>query len=312
MDELLEASEGRPSPRARAIALYFTRAITFWQDPDGLVVQGLRESADLFHQEGEPAGEALALVSLALAVLAGSTPDPARADDALETSLGLFRDSGDRWGEAMALVSLGRVALLQQKTHAALNRFEESLAVARRQGDELGETIALHHLGWARLLLGDLTAAAQDFGLSLESSVRLGHDEGIAYGLEGLVAMAAMGGDAQRAGRLEGAASLLRERSGLYNAAAFSFHAPLVAQLRDSGAAAARAFDAAARTGREQSTDAVVEYALAGIPERGGTPAPPPEAAISDDEDAARPDMTAGPAEDAPAAHPPASEGESR
>ncbi|MFB2598960.1 DUF4062 domain-containing protein [Herbiconiux sp. P17] len=276
MDELLDASEGRPSPRARAraIALYFTRAITFWQDPDGRVVQGLSESAELFRQEGEPAGEALALVSLALAVLATATPDPARADEALETSLGLFRDSGDQWGEAMALVSLGRVALLQQKTHAALNRFEESLAVARRQGDELGETIALHHLGWARLLLGDLPAAAQDFGLSLESSARLGHDEGIAYGLEGLIALAALAGDAARAGRLEGAASLLRERSGLYNAPAFSFHAPLVAQLRDSAPEAAQVYETARRGGREQSTNDVVEYALAGVPSRDAAPAP--------------------------------------
>jgi predicted ATPase len=277
MQELLDASEGRPSPRARAIALYFTQAITFWQDPDGRVAQGLSESVDLFRQEGEPSGEALALISLALAVLASSTPDTARADDALETSLGLFRDSGDQWGEAMALVTLGRVALLQQKTHAALNRFEESLVLARRQGDELGETIALHHLGWARLLLGDLPAAAQDFGLSLESSVRLGHDEGIAYGLEGLVALAALGGDAERAGRLEGAAAVLRERSGLYNAPAFSFHAPLVAQLRDSGAEAAGAYEDARRAGRIEPTDAVVGYALAAVPSRAGAdPAHPP------------------------------------
>ncbi|MCS5717367.1 DUF4062 domain-containing protein [Herbiconiux sp. CPCC 205763] len=281
MQELLDASEGRPSPRARAIALYFTQAITFWQDPDGRVAQGLTESAELFRQEGEPSGEALALVSLALAVLANETPDPARADDALETSLGLFRDSGDQWGEAMALVSLGRVALLQQKTHAALNRFEESLMLARKQGDQLGETIALHHLGWARLLLGDVPAAGQDFGLSLESSARMGHDEGIAYGLEGLVALAAMAGDADRAGRLEGAATVLRERSGIYNAPAFTFHAPLVAQLRASSPEAARAYDRAQRAGREEPTDAVVGYALAGVPsgEADARAAAPPPAA---------------------------------
>ncbi|MCS5735430.1 DUF4062 domain-containing protein [Herbiconiux daphne] len=267
MDEVLAA--GDLSDRARAIALYFTRAITFWQDPDGTVVQGLTESADLFHREGEPAGEALALVSLALAVLAAAEPDAARADDALETSLGLFRESGDVWGEALVLVTLGRVALLQQKVHAALNRFDESLELTRRQGDELGETIALNHLGWAQLLLGEPAKANADFAENLAISTRLGHDDGVAYGLEGMVAVAAMLGDARRAGLLLGASQTLRRRAGLYNAPVFSFHQPLVDRmLAGAGAGESPAAPAApappAESGAQPGDTAVVfESALA-------------------------------------------------
>ena len=227
MDEVLAADDPL-TDRSRAIALYFTRAITFWQDPDGLVVGGLTESAELFRTVQEPGGEALARVSLALAQLAAEQPDVARADEQLEISLALFRQSGDLWGESMALVTLGRVGLFQNRVHGACNRFEESLAITRGQHDELGECIALHHLGWARLLLGELDVASGCFEQSLSIAARLAHDDGVAYGLEGLVAIAASTGRIARAGRLLGAAERLREESGLYNAPAFSFHQRLV------------------------------------------------------------------------------------
>ncbi len=246
--------------RTRAIALYFTQAIAFWQDPEGTVVPALTESADLFHRSGDSDGEALALISFALAVLASPAPDTGTADGAMDTSLGLFRSRGDRWGEAMALVMLGRVALLRQQVDAALARFEESLTLARANGDELGVTIAQHHRGWARLLLGDAAGAAADFAACLSLSHRLGHVEGIAYGLEGMVAVAALGGDVTRSGLLLGASRSLRERTGLHNAPAFSFHQLFVDRMLDAGADRG-AFDAAVAEGRALSADAAVEVA---------------------------------------------------
>jgi predicted ATPase len=258
MEEVLAASSP-VDKRTRAIALYFTRAITFWQDPEDRVVPGLSESADLFREAGDPSGEALALISLALALLAASTPDPAKAEEALETSLERFRSAGDSWGEQMALVTLGRVSLLQQKVHGALNRFEESLSKTRRRHDELGRTIALHHLGWAHLLLGEVDKAKEAFDDSLLASARLGHQEGVAYGLEGLVAIAATNGDVERAGRLFGAAQCLREQTGLYNAPTFSFHQGMVDQILATDAAAQ--FEEARREGRQLSQGAAVTYA---------------------------------------------------
>ena len=257
MAKVLE-SDTPLADRTRAIALYFTKAIVFWQQPDDTVMTGLTESATLFRAQSEPAGEALARVSVALALLASSTPDADAANEELETSLSLFRESHDVWGESMALVTLGRVALLQHKLRGALNRFEESLAITRGEHDDLGETIALHHLGWARLLLGELQPARSAFDDTLRISARLGHDEGVAYGLEGLVAVAATDGQIERAGRLLGAADRLREESGLYNAAAFAFHGALVEQILASDAAGL--FSIARVAGRELSIlDAVTE-----------------------------------------------------
>ena len=50
----------------------------------------------------------------------------------------------------------------------------------------------------------------------------MGHDEGVAYGLEGLVAIRAAQGDAERPGCCSGAAERLRRRTGLVNAAGFT------------------------------------------------------------------------------------------
>jgi predicted ATPase len=268
MDQVL-ASGAPVADLTRAVALYYTRAITFWQDPDGQVVPGLLESAELFRRAGDPPGEALTRISLALALLAAREPDPVGAAGHLESSLEIFRRAGDTWGEAMTLVTLGRVALLQQNVQEGLERFRDSLALARKLRDELSEAIALHHLGWAQLLVGDLPAAQASFDESLSLSLSASHDEGIAYGLEGMVATSASQGDLERAGRLLGAAERLREQSGLYNAPSFSFHQQWVGQILQGGGAAL--FEQARAAGRTLSARAAAEEALQLPAPLGGT-----------------------------------------
>jgi predicted ATPase len=248
MTELLD-TDGDLDDLTRATALYFTRAIGFWQNPNDWVVPGLEESAERFQRAGDRSGEALALISLGLALLGAERPDVERASDALETALSRFREADDHWGEAMALVTMGRVALLQQQLVAAQSCFDASLQVATRQGDELGAAIAMHHRGWAELLQGEVGAAAGLFAGSLALSNGLGHDEGVAYGLEGLVAVAAAAGDARRAGELLGAAEVLRERTGLYNAPSFSFFGPFIESF--SAGPLAGEFAAARWAGRQ-------------------------------------------------------------
>jgi predicted ATPase len=236
MDELL-ASGDAVDDSSRAIALYYSRAITFWQQP-AEVIPGLTESSTLFHAADDRSGEALARTSLALALLTTTPPEPVEAEDELERSLTLTRSAGDTWGEALVLVTLGRVAIFDQKLRRALNRFEESLEVARRQGDDLSAAIAENHLGWAHLMLGDVDTARVQFRDSLAASALVGHTEGMAYGLEGAVAVAAADGDIERTGLLLGASEALRERSGLYNVPTFSFHQQAIAPILAGDAAA--------------------------------------------------------------------------
>ncbi|MEX1078390.1 MAG: hypothetical protein WED09_04710 [Homoserinimonas sp.] len=259
MDEVLDS--GAPlSDRTRAIALYFTCAITFWQDPHGTVIPGLTESAELFHRLEEYPREALTLISLAMALLTTRPPDPARASELLERSLFLFREAEDHWGEGMALVTAGRLLIIQGEVAGALEHFTRSLGIARHQQDAFAQTIALHHLGWARLLLGQTTGARESFGESLSLSAQQGHDEGVAYGLEGLVAIAAASSDVRRAGILLGAAEARRDATGLYNAPAFSFHETWVELLLAEPGAGD--FTAAREEGRTMTARDAVDFAL--------------------------------------------------
>ncbi|GGE90266.1 ATP-binding protein [Mycetocola zhadangensis] len=259
MTRVLEA-DPPVSGFTRAVALYFTRAIGFWEEPAGQVLPGLVESAELFRAEGATSGQALALVSVALARLASDVPDMQGAEDALETSLDLFRKAEDNWGQAMVLVALGRTALLSGNVPAALSRFRGSLALAEEEQDELSETIALHHLGVALAFQGDMDNARTAFESSLTKSARLRHDDGIAYGLEGLIVTAVSSGDIQRAGVLTGAAQKVREETGLYNAPTFAFYQPWVdGVLAGEGAGV---FESARAAGRALSLSQAVDYAL--------------------------------------------------
>ncbi|MEY9950957.1 putative ATPase [Leifsonia sp. EB34] len=223
MEEALSSGD-ELSAHTRAIALYFSRTIMFWKDPDGSVAADLAESIELFRQTGDPNGEGIASISLALALLAGDAPDTARARRVMEAALDLYRSTGSAWGESMALVLLGRVALREGDLAEAQDHFTASLALTNRSGDRVGQRIASYHLGWTELMLGDVAAARSDFALSVTISAAVGHPEGIAYGLEGMVAVAALSHDDERAGELAGAAQALRERSGLHNGPTFTFH----------------------------------------------------------------------------------------
>jgi hypothetical protein len=159
----------------------------------------------------------------------------------------------------MALVTLGRLALMQNAVPDAIGRFEESLALTREGHDDLGTTVALQHLGWAQFVNGRTLDSRRLFEESLQTAAHIGHAEGVAYGLEGLTAIAAAERRLKRAGRLLSAADELRKQTGLYGANRFSFAerylAPLLAAENSE-----RLAKGTSSTGL--SLDEAVEYAL--------------------------------------------------
>ena len=167
----------------------------------------------------------------------------------------------DRFGRAMLGNLLGFVALARGRISEAVERFDVSLPTARSIGDLLGEGTALNLLGWARVLAGDLGGARACFAEQLLISSSVGHEEGVAYGLEGMVALAARSGDVELAGRLLGAAEGIRERKGLLGGTMFSFHQPIVEDIRSGPRAVA--FEEARMAGRAAEVAEVVEEALA-------------------------------------------------
>jgi len=62
--------------------------------------------------------------------------------------------------------------------------------------------------------------------------VRMHYEEGIAYGLEGLCAVAAARGEAWHAAALAVAAGVIRRRIGIFDVEAFTVHTPYLEILR--------------------------------------------------------------------------------
>lgn len=225
-------------PRTEAIALYYTRAVAYWQNPEFDVRPGLERSVALFDEADDPASAALARVSVALAHLsAPPAPDLAAARAVLQDSLSGFTRAGDVWGQAMTLVTLGRVELASGDLATAQERFDESVRLATSSGGMLGIVIAQHHCGWPKLFTGDIDGADEDFAEALDTSLAMGHDEGVAYGMEGLAAVSAMRGEAEKTGLLLGAAGRLRRRSGLMIPPGLTLFGPVVEGLRSAGQA---------------------------------------------------------------------------
>ena len=199
-------------------------------------------------------------MNLGVALLDPTKPEPAQASEALEKALRLFRESSYAWGESLALITLGRFALATGRSQKALERFEESLALTRDRRDEVGETIAIHHVAWAHLVLGENQIAAVEFLDALEKSAALMHVEGVAYGLEGMVAIAATNGAVERAGRMLGAAETLRAQSGLRNSAAQAMYQPIIDAI--AAGQFAEEFERGRIAGRVLPLDAAVAFAI--------------------------------------------------
>ena len=91
---------------------------------------------------------------------------------------------------------------------------------------------------------GQVDEPERMFRTAIEGSIRLRHEEGMAYGLEGLCAIAALRGDVERAGVLAGAAGAMRKRVATFDTPDFVYHTryldALDGRLRHAAEVAAR------------------------------------------------------------------------
>ncbi|MET0989767.1 MAG: hypothetical protein ABWY54_03885, partial [Glaciihabitans sp.] len=106
---------------------------------------------------------------------------------------------------------------------------------AQRRRDDLGTTIAYQHLGWAQLEEHQTSDARSSFERSLTTAAQLGHLEGVAYGLQGLTAIALADHESARAAQLYRASETLRRQTGLRNTTGFSFREKYLAPILEDG-----------------------------------------------------------------------------
>jgi DNA-binding CsgD family transcriptional regulator len=132
-----------------------------------------------------------------------------------EEGWGLARAEGEQGWAGSALGILGGAALGLGELANARRLLEEGLALDRQTENEswmMGRT--LDRLGWLALTQGQHAEAQARFAESLTRFQDLGEVMPIADSLEGLAALAAARGEHERALRLVGAATAVRERVG--------------------------------------------------------------------------------------------------
>jgi predicted ATPase len=130
-------------------------------------------------------------------------------------SLEEFRLAHDRFGQANALRALGDVAWRNGDLVGACEIEQKSLALAGVLGNLEGVTLALDVLGAVAMDAGDYSAARAYFAEGLVHLRDLGARSRISDSLERFALLAEAEGQPERATRLVGAASAVREGSGV-------------------------------------------------------------------------------------------------
>ncbi|GAA3203063.1 ATP-binding protein [Microbacterium terregens] len=248
-------------PRSRAIAWFFALWGEMWQQPSEEVVAGLAECVRLFTESGDEDAAAMALAARATARVQLPQPDVETAAHELDDAVERLHRLGNGWGEAITRVSLGRVAWLRGSREEALAHFQRASAVAEAGGDLFTRSVAGNQIGRLLLVGGQVDEAEEVFRRTLVDSVKLHHEEGIAYGLEGICAIAAAHGDARRAGALSAAAAAIRHRIGVFDVEAFTVHELSLDAVRRSDP------DAVAAGEREGAQLTVAEAVALALPE---------------------------------------------
>ncbi|MCW5935765.1 MAG: tetratricopeptide repeat protein [Fimbriimonadaceae bacterium] len=217
------------------------------------------ESLAIRQEIGDRSGEANALNNLGIAASANGDNQAARAY--LEACLQIRTELGDRVGVATALLNLGLVAHEQGDTDAARAFFERSLAIQKETGSRTIESDTHAQLGYLALSLGDTAAASRHQAEGLRVRRDLGDRLGIAGSLEAFAILSVIGGEAELAARLLGAAAALREALGA---------PPEPSEQRDIDENTARArgligdaeFERLVSEGRSQPLEQAVEHLL--------------------------------------------------
>jgi non-specific serine/threonine protein kinase len=196
-----------------------------------------------------------------LASTARREGDRDRAATLEEESVAAARDAGDRWGMLRGLQGLGNIARDAGDVDRAITLHTEAYAMARESGNPWFLSISLCNLGYDVLQQNDYARASGYFADGLKLNRQGDFPWAIAEGLDGMAGVACGQNRHERAGRLLGAASTLREALGDHRLPAAQAHyerwtASTRKVLGDA------AFDEAWAEGQAMTLEHAVEYAL--------------------------------------------------
>jgi len=218
------------------------------------------ESLAVYRSLGDDHGTAGALNRMGAAV--SGRGDVARATALQEESAALYRRLGDERKLAVVLNNLGYRLFIQGEHEQGRLLSEEALSLARRLGDRTGMQLPLINLGLAAFLEARYDDALPCYREALRLAQELGYVVPRIYALDGLAAVLAATGEAERAAAINAAVEASAERTGV------SLE-PLEQQIHEQTVEVARealseaAFAAARETGSRLTIDEAAARALA-------------------------------------------------
>jgi tetratricopeptide (TPR) repeat protein len=212
LEALLSRDTGTDK-RARAHACDTLGMTTRWQGDFAQARVWMEESLQLYRSVGDRHSEAMVLSHLG--GLARTEGDLVRATKVLEEALKVCRESGNLFYLSSALANLGEVRMRYGDYEQARRMLDEALVLREGFGDELSVAETYVVIGRVEHLRGDLIQAESWFRKSLGTLGAFGAWISIVDSIEGLAAVLADRGERTRAARLWGAATSVREASGL-------------------------------------------------------------------------------------------------
>lgn len=205
----LESASGRSVIRAAAL---FVAAKLAFEGGDVATAQALgEESLTLAREVGDP--HTVHRVLTQLGHIARGRGELLAARRFYEEALPIRRELGEPVDVAVSLACLGHIARDLREYGAARALYDESLELAVHQGHPAEITAAQHDLGRLAHEQGHDDEAAAWYAEALPVALQLNHPRRMAYLLEGF-AMLAASRQPERALRLAGAATALRQASG--------------------------------------------------------------------------------------------------
>jgi predicted ATPase/class 3 adenylate cyclase/DNA-binding CsgD family transcriptional regulator len=209
---VMEMSPGPPAdpPGARAM---MAAGMLAWSTGDtGPAEVWLREAKQYFAAHGDRQREAVATAFLGH--VARTAGELEKAADLYKEAHRTYQALGHAAGVAWTLHDLGQIARDRGALDEAAALEEQSLAVFRQSGNRWGAAWTLWNLGLTAHRQGNDTRARERFGESLELFQALDDRRGIAQCLEGLAAIAFVGGRLEPALRILAAVDALRAAAG--------------------------------------------------------------------------------------------------
>ena len=205
---------GRQLEDARSVPVSLNALAVVAREQGDLTAARTLGEESLLHWRQLKDAPAVARALSNLAGIANLQQDSERARALYEESLAIFRGLGDRTGVAWALNHQGDLARDQGDSAAARSLYEQSLADFRELGDRWGIAGSLADLGNLAREQHDYGVADSLYRESLGVFRELEHKRGIARLLESFACSAAAQGEPERALRLAGAATALRQSIG--------------------------------------------------------------------------------------------------